>query len=121
MLDASVLRERLKVFSINVIKLVRTFPKTQDAYVIGNQLIKSATSSAANYRAALLARSNKEFYAKICIVTEEIDESYFWLDICIESDLLVNEEIVELRKEAFELLKIFSSTKSSLKKKISQQ
>ncbi|MDP1620723.1 MAG: four helix bundle protein [Bacteroidales bacterium] len=45
-----------------------------------NQLIRSSSSVASNYRAATRSRSDAEFYSKMCIVVEEMDETQFWLD-----------------------------------------
>jgi four helix bundle protein len=59
--------------------------KTDSSRIIGKQLIRSVTSTAANYRAACLSRSKKEFYSKISIVVEEADETLFWLEILKDS------------------------------------
>ncbi len=48
---------------------------------MGKQLLRSATSVAANYRAACRARSQAEFFSKISIVVEEADETLFWVGV----------------------------------------
>ena len=68
-------KQRLKQFALRVIKLYQALPKTGEAQVIGNQLLRSATSVAANYRASCRARSKKEFHSKLSIVVEEADET----------------------------------------------
>jgi len=68
-------KKRLKQFALRVIKLYQALPKTGEAQVIGNQLLRSATSVAANYRASCRARSKKEFHSKLSIVVEEADET----------------------------------------------
>lgn len=70
-----VMKQRTKQFAIDVILLCQNLKQSQATKVITYQLIKSATSTGANYRAACKARSKKEFFSKICIVVEEIDES----------------------------------------------
>lgn len=78
------------------------------------QLVKSATSTGANYRAACRARSKNEFFSKICIVVEEVDESVYWLEIIKETILLVNDsELKRPLKESIELTKIMSKAKNS--------
>jgi four helix bundle protein len=74
---------------------------------IVNQLGDSATSCAANYRAACRSRSRAEFAAKIGLVLEETDESLFWLEIIDERSLGSNEERSKLIGEANELTAIF--------------
>ncbi|MBI4653350.1 four helix bundle protein [Candidatus Kuenenbacteria bacterium] len=92
-----------------------SLPKTTIGRAIGNQLIRSGTSIGANYRAALRARSKIEFIAKLGIVIEEADESEFWLEIIIESNLLKKELVDPLLKETNELIAIFVSTRKSSK------
>ncbi|NNL91540.1 MAG: four helix bundle protein [Saprospiraceae bacterium] len=75
------LKDRTKKNAINVILLLKAMGNSIDLKVIKYQLVKSATSVAANYRASCLARSQKEFHHKLCIVSEEIDETLFWLEI----------------------------------------
>ncbi|MDT3405033.1 four helix bundle protein [Mucilaginibacter terrae] len=71
-------RNRTKRFVIDIINLYRLLPRSVEAQVIGKQLLRSASSVGANYRAACRGRSQAEFYSKICIVVEEADESLFW-------------------------------------------
>ncbi len=88
---ASKFRNRTKTFAIFVIKFSRLLPKSREVNIICNQLIRSSTSIASNYRAACRARSAKEFYAKLCIVVEEADESVFWLELLSELKLGENQ------------------------------
>jgi len=78
-------KARTRGFAIDVVRLVRQLPPTIVCRAIGAQLIRSAASTAANYRAACRARTRKEFVAKLGIVEEEADESAFWLDLLAES------------------------------------
>jgi len=83
-------------------------PKTEEARILGKQLLRSSTSVACNYRAANRARSKQEFYAKICIVVEEIDETLFWLELITDArDSKLKETSYIIIKEAQELLYIF--------------
>jgi four helix bundle protein len=77
--------------------------------------LRSTTSVAANYRAACRARSMQEFYAKLCIVVEECDETLFWIELLNESGVVKNLSIKMLKKEAEELLFIFSSSRKTAK------
>ena len=82
--------------------------------MISNQLIKSATSTGANYRAACKARSKAEFFSKICIVAEEADESEYWLEIIDDTSLTQNTvELQRLKIEANEITKIMTKAKNS--------
>ncbi len=111
------LANRTKHFALRIIKLVNALPKTQVGKIIGGQLIRSGTSTAANYRAVCRNRSTQEFVAKLGIVIEEADETAFWLEIIIESGLMKLELIKPLLSEANEITAIMvSSVKTSLSK-----
>ncbi len=82
--------------------------------VVSYQLVKSATSTGANYRAVCRARSNTEFFSKICIVVEEVDESEYWLEIINEANLSNDsDELERLTKEANEITRIMTKAKNS--------
>jgi four helix bundle protein len=104
------LKARTKKFALAIIKLVQKIPNNLSGKTISGQLIRSATSVAANYRAACRARSNADFISKITVVEEECDESLFWLELIEESDILKNNEsTIVLKKEANELTAIFTA------------
>lgn len=71
------LKMRTRQFALRVIKIFRCLPASPESRVIGNQLLRSATSVAANYRAACRGRSRAEFLAKMGIAVGEADESAF--------------------------------------------
>jgi len=100
------LRERTKAFALGVIRLVQDLPRNRAADVIGHQLLRAGTSVGANYRSARRARSRREFLAKMGIVEEEADESSFWLELLVEARLVTSDRVVELRREAGQLVAI---------------
>src|SRR5256885_514374 len=91
---------RTKQFALAVVSLVEDLPVGRTADVVGKQLLRAATSVAANYRAACRARSRREFIAKMGIVEEEADESQFWIDILIARNAVDTERALPLREEA---------------------
>jgi four helix bundle protein len=85
-----------------------------EARIVGKQLLRSASSVGANYSAACRVRSQAEFYAKICIVVEEADESLFWMEILTESSITEIDKISNLMVEAGEILKVVSSARKTI-------
>lgn len=71
---SDLLKKRTKKFAISIIKLTKLFPKSDEAFIIKKQLLRSAFSVAANYRAACRGRSDAEFFSKLSVVVEESDE-----------------------------------------------
>jgi four helix bundle protein len=110
------LKRRTKAFGLSVIKLVDQLPRTRSANVIGNQLVRSATSVGANYRAACRARSKSEFAAKLGIVEEEADESAYWIEILIEAGMAPQNRVTEMLREANELVAIVVASLNTIKK-----
>ena len=107
------LKARTKQFAIRVMKLVDSLPRTIQGRAVANQIIRSATSVAANYRAACRARSRAEFIAKIGVVEEEADETAFWLELIIDSALLTETRTRPLLREAGELVAIMAASRKS--------
>jgi four helix bundle protein len=108
-------RIRTKKFALDIIKLFQMLPKTDEARIIGKQLLRSGSSVAANFRAACRARSTKEYFAKICIVVEECDETVFWLELLEEANIIQSEKLKFLHDESEELIAIFAKTKKNIK------
>jgi four helix bundle protein len=107
------LKARTKEFALRVIRLVDALPTSVKGRAIANQIMRSSTSVAANYRAACRARSRAEFIAKIGVVEEEADETAFWLDLIIDSKIRSKTQIEPLVKEAGELVAIMASSRKS--------
>lgn len=108
------MKNKTKKFAVDVIEFCNSLKTSKASAVITYQLVKSATSVGANYRAACKARSKNEFFSKICIVVEESDESEYWLEVIVDAKLSNNEKEVErLLSEAIEISKIMSTAKNS--------
>lgn len=88
-------------------------PNTRAANVIANQILRSATSMAANYRAVGRARSKAEFISKLGIVVEEADETLFWLELLADTGIIKATKLRELLAEAKQLVSIFSASRST--------
>ena len=112
-MNALELQQRTKKFSLQIIQFFQALPKTTEGQVLGKQLLRSATSVTANYRAACRSRSKAEFIAKLSIVVEEADETLLWLEMIEESGISKVEE--SLKKEAKEILFIMSASRKSAK------
>ncbi len=107
-MDKAELIGRTKTFALQILKFVERLPKTLGGRAIANQLIRSATSIGANYRAACRARSRAEFAAKLGTVAGEADETVYWLELVREGRLVANAQIEPLLAEANELPAIFT-------------
>jgi len=111
MVTALDLRTRAEAFAEAVVRLCGTLPATPEARNIREQLGRSATSVAANYRAVCRARSRAEFVAKIGLVVEEADEAHMWLGMIIGLGLSTHPDVQPLHQEADELTAIFVASR----------
>jgi four helix bundle protein len=106
-------RNRTKKFALEIIKYFQTLPKTDEARILGKQLLRSATSVAANYRAVCRARSKAEFFSKLSITVEEADECVLWLELLKESGISNTIKSVELHKEASEIIAVLAKARKT--------
>jgi four helix bundle protein len=111
------LRDRTKDFARRIIRLYRALPNTEEARIIGRQLLRCGTSVGANYRAACRARSLADFIAKLGIVLEEADESDYWLDLLVSENIVPEHLMANLQQECQELIRIFVASLNTAESK----
>ena len=90
------LKQRTKAFALRIIRLFAAIPNTTEAQVIGKQLLRSGTSVGAHYREACRARSSAEFVSKIEGGLQELEESAYWMELLIESNIIPESRLTEL-------------------------
>jgi four helix bundle protein len=105
-LPANDLKTRSRAFASLIVELVDSLPTSRCADILGRQLLRSATSVGANYRAACRARSHSEFIAKMGIVEEETDESMYWLELLSEQGYIHPDPAKKILDEAGEILRM---------------
>ena len=105
-MDKAELQERMTAFAVRIVKMVDSMPTTVAGHAIARQIIRSGTSPSANYRAACLAKSDKDFVKKMKMVEEELDETCHWLEIIMRSEIMSSTRLLPLHQECKELLSI---------------
>ena len=112
---AKEMQGRTKAFALGIIRMYQLLPRSEEARILGRQLLRSGTSLAANYRAACRSKSRADFISKLATTIEETDETLFWLELIEESGILPRSKLDTLKGECDELLRIFSSSLSTAK------
>lgn len=115
------LRARTYSFTLRVLRLWKALPNRDDALVLGKQLLRCGTSVGANYCAARLAKSPKDFLNKIRICLEEADESCYWLNLLIDAEILPGKKLQPLLKESHEISAIMTASANTTPKNIALQ
>lgn len=106
-------RKRTKELAIDTIHFSQCLPRTEEVTIMKRQLLRSATSVGANYRAACRARSSAEFYSKISIVIEEADETLYWLELLEESGITSKATIINLVKDTTEIVSVLAKARKN--------
>ena len=109
-MDKHELQERMTIFAVRIVKMVDAMPSTVAGLAIARQVIRSGASPSANYRAACLAKSDRDFINKLKMVEEELDETCHWLEIVMRSEMMKESRIKPLHQECCELLNIIAKS-----------
>ncbi|MBW7888206.1 MAG: four helix bundle protein [Bacteroidetes bacterium] len=115
-MNESEMKNRTKQMALRVIKMVESLPKNRVSMVFTDQILRSSTSTAANYRAACRAKSKADFIYKLGIVEEESDETEFWIEMIIDAGLIPSEKMIDLKNEVNQITKIISASKITASK-----
>lgn len=109
------MQNRTKRAAIDIILFCDELPRANKFFVIEKQLIRAASSTAANYRSVSRAKSTPDFINKLTIVEEEADETMFWLEILME--IYDSPKIKPLHSEMNEILSIVVASIKTAKAK----
>ena len=113
-------KDRTKQIALRVIRLVESLPNTNSAQIIGKQLLRSATSVGANYRAACRGKSTADILHKLAIVEEEADESLYWIELLIESNIVSESKLFALVNDINQIVAMTVSSIKTLRSKTQQ-
>ena len=116
-MNEELFKKRTKHLGLRIIKLVNSLPETTTAQVIGKQLLRSGTSVGANYRAACRAKSTADILHKLAIVEEEGDETLYWLELLVESEIVPESKLKSLMTETNEIVAMIVASIKTLKSK----
>lgn len=118
-MNESEMKARTKAFALRVIRVSATLSGDFVGRRLGDQLLRSGTSVAANYRAACRARSRADFISKLGVVEEEVDESALWMELLVESGLVPEQRMKQLMDEAGQLTAIVVASRKTSGRKVS--
>jgi four helix bundle protein len=115
-MDQKELKSRTQSLALRVIRMINSMPVTKTSRVLGDQLLRSATSIGANYRACCRAKSKKDFINKLKIVEEEADETIYWLELIENSGIFNLSKLSSLKDETNQILAIIVASLKTAKK-----
>ena len=110
------LRERTLNFALRIVQMFVALPKTEEARVLGEQVLRSGTSVGANFREAHRARSKPEFIAKVGDCLKELDQSSYWLELLTRSSIVPVSKLASLQDETHQLIAILTTISKNAKR-----
>jgi len=110
-------KDRTRQPALRVIRLVEALPDSRATYVIGGQMLRSATSVGANYRAACRAKSTADMISKLHTVLEEADETRYWLELIVELNLMAEQRVASLLDETDQIIAMLVASLKTLRAK----
>jgi four helix bundle protein len=111
------LRDRTKAFALRIVKLFSSLPKNTLAQVLGKQVLRSGTAVGANFREAFCARSTAEFVSKMGDCLKELDETSYWLELIVETNVVKPERLSDLMDETSQLIAILTTITKKVRQK----
>lgn len=112
------LRVRTVDFALKIVALYTSLPKTVEAQVLGKQVLRSGTSIGAHYREGHRAKSDADIVNKFETALQELDETDYWLELLVKANIVPAQKVELLRKEVNELLAIFTTIVTKIKKRM---
>jgi len=108
--QAQDLQKRLVRFAGKIVEVSAALPRTMQGRHIAAQMLRSGTSTAANYGEARGAESRSDFVHKLRIVLKELNETAVWLQLISECSLTSPAKIAAIIAENHELCRIIAAS-----------
>lgn len=115
------LEKRLKVFALQVLKLVKSLPTTEENKIFGRQIIRSSSSIGANYAEAIYSHTKQDFAHYLNISRKETSETLYWLEMISSVNPTFSLKMTNLIDENKQLLKIFISSVKTTKENLKNE
>ncbi len=96
-MSESIMLEKSKDFSVEIIRLCKRIRETEKEYVLTNQLLRSATSIGANIHESKYGQSTADFVSKMKIALKECFETEYWLELLNRSEYINNDDYKSLQ------------------------
>ncbi|MBN2668301.1 MAG: four helix bundle protein [Bacteroidales bacterium] len=112
----NLIQEKSFQFSLDIIKLYKYLKEVKE-FDIARQVLRSGTSIGANIEEALGAQSKRDFLSKKNISLKEARETYYWLRLLKQSDMLPN-QFHYLLDDNFSIINILSSIVKTIKEQL---
>jgi four helix bundle protein len=115
----NVIRTKSFQFAVNTVLMFKSLQEVKREFIISKQFVRSGTSIGANVREGINAESKPDFLHKLSIAQKECDETIYWLELLYATAYINENEMIQMKNNAEELMRIIRSiiitTKRNLK------
>lgn len=109
-MDKSITHIKTKAFAVRIIRFYKYLAEEKHEYVLAKQILRSGTSIGANVRESYSAQSRADFINKLNIALKEADETLYWLEIFLESEIITQSEFDSLYTDLKEICALLASS-----------
>ncbi|MBR4600317.1 MAG: four helix bundle protein [Treponema sp.] len=111
----SVIAKKTIDFAVRIVKFYKYLCDEKKEYVLSKQILRSGTSIGANVRESKNAQSKADFISKLNIALKEADETQYWLEIMVKSDLIKENQVEALNKDLKEIIAMLVASIKTLR------
>ena len=112
----SVIAEKTVDFAVRIVKFYKYLCDEKNEYVLSKQILRSGTSIGANVRESKNAQSKADFISKLNIALKEADETQYWLEVMVKSDLIKENQVEALNKDLKEIIAMLVASIKTLRR-----
>ena len=109
-MSAGVLMQKSKAFAIRIIRFARFLQDEKKERIISKQIFRSGTSIGANIRESNNAQSKADFVNKLSIALKEADETAYWLELLVESEIIDQQQFDSMYNDLKEVIALLTSS-----------
>ena len=117
----SVTHTKSKLFAIRIIRFYKYLTEEKKEFIISKQLMRSGTSIGANIRESYFAQSQADFVHKLNIALKEADETAYWLELLVESNMIEEHMFNSLYTDVKEIIALLVASIKTAKEKTAAQ
>ncbi len=103
------LRDRTRDFALRILRAFVDLPDSDEARILGEQLLRAGTAVGAHYREAHRSRATPAFAAKIDDCIKELDETAYWMELLAVGKIAPAPPLVSLQSETNQLIAILTT------------
>ena len=112
---------KTKRFAVKIIRFSNTLIAEKKEYIISRQVLRSGTAIGANTRECWNAQSKADFISKLSIALKEADETQYWLEILVESEMIDQACFEELNSDLKEIIALLTASIKTAKLNLNKE